>query len=361
MSTEKQTILVTGANGFLGKTILNSFASHENVTLIAACRDRRKLIKSFKGEVREGDLRDPAYRQSVVKGVDVICHAGTWAAMWGHKEKEQENFFQPTLDLIEQAIEAGVKRFLMTSTVVMAQATRKTRKAESLIDDFSHTTKTGFWPHVDYLIEIDAYMKHNATRGMQMVTLRLGHFVGAGNTLGLVPVLVPRLKTYLVPWLAGGKSRLPLASDTDLGNSFVAASFANELQDYESFNICGASFPTTREVINYVAEKTGIPTPFFSVSYSVGYLFGWFMEKLFPILPGKAPFLTRSIVHLAEEWVCSTDYAEKKLNYRPQKDWRIAMDEALEELKANDYPWPSLVQTSSSTLSSPMTSPNAVG
>jgi nucleoside-diphosphate-sugar epimerase len=356
MQNKKQTILVTGATGFLGKNILEAFASHENVTLIAACRDLGKLSKSFQGEVREGDLFDSSYRQSVVKGVDVICHAGTWAAMWGHAVKERDNFYQPTLDLIEQAINAGVQRFLMTSTVVIAQnarkagrstSTNKTDKADSVIDDFSPTQKTGFWPHVDYLVKIDEYMKNNASRGMQMVTLRLGHFVGAGNTLGLVPVLVPRLKTHLVPWLNGGKSRLPLVADTDLGNSFIAACLANDLQDYESFNICGTSFPTTREVIHYVAEKTGASTPFFSVPYSIGYLFASLMEILFPVLPGKAPFLTRSIVHLAEEWVCSTDYAQKKLNYHPQKDWRSAMDEALKELKANDYPWPYLARTSS--------------
>lgn len=355
MQTKKQTIVVTGATGFLGKNILQAFASHENVVLIAACRDRRKLSKSFKGEVREGDLCDSSYRRSVVKGVDVVCHAGTWAAMWSHARNERDNFYQPTLDLIEQAINAGVQRFLMTSTVVMAQsgskAKRKTDsdsgKTDIVIDDFSPKSKTGFWPHVDYLIEIDSYMKNNANRGTKMITLRLGHFVGAGNTLGLVPVLVPRLKTRLVPWLAGGKSRLPLVSDTDLGNSFVAASFAEFLRDYESFNICGTSFPTTREVIHYVAKKTGAPVPFYSVPYFLGYLFAWLMEKLFPLLPGKAPFLTRSIVHLAEEWLCSTEYASEKLNYRPQKDWRTAMDEALVELKAGDYPWPYLAQTSS--------------
>lgn len=351
MRTERQTILITGASGFLGRNILNAFAAHANVTLIAACRDRRKLPITFKGEIREGDLRDQGYRRSVVKGIDVICHAGTWAAMWGHHKEELDNFFQPTLDLIEQAINAGVKRFLMTSTVVITQSNRKadnnSSKADSLIDDFSQTHKSGFWPHVDYLIDIDSYMKNNANRGMQMVTLRLGHFIGSGNTLGLLPVLVPRLKTHLVPWLAGGNSRLPLVSDVDLGNSFVAASFADSLQDYESFNICGTSFPTTREVVNYIAEKAGTPTPLFSVPYPVGYLFAWSMEKLFPILPGKAPFLTRSIVHLAEDWACSTDYARNKLDYHPQKDWRIAIDEALMELKANDYPWPSLAQASS--------------
>lgn len=342
MSLEKPTILVTGATGFLGKSILSAFAKYENVTIVAACRNKQKLPKSFKGEVREGNLRDPAHRQSVVKNTDVICHAGTWASMWGHQHQERQNFYEPTIDLIEQAISAGVKRFLLSASVVMG----KPKNTDSQINDFSRTTKTGFWPHIDYLIDIDDYMRNNAQRGMQMITMRLGHFVGAGNKLGLVPALVPRLKTYLVPWLANGKSRLPLIADSDLGNSFVAASLAHSLQDYESFNICGNSFPTTHDVIRYIASRTGAPTPLFSVPYFAGYLFAWLMEKLFPILPGNSPFLTRSIVYLAENWVCSTDYAEKKLGFHPQKDWRSAVDEALDELRAKDYPWQRLKQAS---------------
>ncbi len=243
MASEKQTVLVTGSTGFLGKTILTAFGQHKDIHLIAACRNKSKLPGNFSGEIREGDLRDTDYLASLVKDVDVICHTGTWAAMWGHRQLEQQNFYQPSIALIEAAIQARVKRFLMTSTVVIA----KKNKATTVIDDFSETQKITFWPHVDYLIDIDNYMKANAHRGMNMITMRLGHFVGAGNKLGLVPVLTPRLKSWLVPWLAGGKSRLPLVADSDLGNSFVKASFAKDLHDYESFNICGSQFPTTKK------------------------------------------------------------------------------------------------------------------
>lgn len=340
MPTVKLRILVTGASGFLGRNILRALAGQARLSAVAACRDKTRLPAFFQGEVREGDLRDPAYRRSVVKDIDMICHAGTWAAMWGHAAQEQDYFFIPTIDLIEQAIGAGVKRFLMTSTVAIGEV----RRDGTMADDFSRPAYTGFWPHLDRLIDVDAYMQANAGRGMQMLNLRLGHFVGAGNKLGLVPALVPRLRTRLVPWLAGGKGRLPLVADTDLAQGFVAALLADGLQDYESFNICGPGFPTSREVINYVATQAGVPTPLFSVPYPLAYLFGGLMERLFPVLPGKAPFLTRSIIHLAEDWLCSTDYARAKLGYVPQKDWQTALDEALAELKSQHYPWPQLVQ-----------------
>lgn len=342
MSNAKINILITGASGFLGQNLLNAFINQEDINVIAACRNKTKLTNSFNGEIRQGDLRDAGYRQSLVKDIDIICHAGTWAAMWGHAKKENTNFYQPTIDLIEQAKKAGVKRFIMTSTVASAKPT----KHKSINDDFAPSAYTKFWPHLDKLIDIEKYMKSNAEHGMQMVVMRLGHFIGAGNKMGIVPALVPRLKTYLVPWLAGGKSRLPLVTDKDLANAYVAVCLADTLQNYESFNICGESFPTTREVINYISNKTGFPKPLYSVPYPAGYAFAWLMEKLFPIMPGKGPFLTRSIVHLSEDWHCNGDYAKQKLGYQPQKSWEAAMDEALEELKEHNYSWPYLAQKS---------------
>jgi len=267
------------------------------------------MPRFFGGEVRAGDLLDASYRHSVCEGIDVVCHAGTWASLWGHGIEENERFYAPTCDLIEQAIRAGVRRFLQTSTIVMAPPPRDGKP----LDDSAEPRHTGFWPHPDGLIDIDTFMRRNSSRGTQMVAMRLGHFVGTGNRLGLVPALLPRLRTRLVPWLNGGRSRLPLVADTDLGESFAMAATCPDLSDYESFNICGSDFPCTREVLEFIAAETGLPTPLYHVPYSAGYAFAWLMEKLNPILPGSSPFLTRPIVYLAEDWPCSTSYATRKL------------------------------------------------
>lgn len=335
---KKIRVLVTGATGFLGSNILKALVAQHDLEPVAACRQREKLPRAFTGEVRAGDLLDPSYRRAVVENIDVVCHAGTWASMWNHAALERERFYEPARDLVDQAVAHGVKRFIQASTVVIAPAARDGHP----IDDFSPTSYTGFWPHLDRLIDLDAYMRANSHRGTQMVSLRLGHFIGAGNRLGLVPALVPRLKTWLVPWLAGGKKRLPLVAGSDLGNAFALAALADNLDDYESFNICGTEFPTLREVVEHIASVAGCPTPHYSVSYPAGYLFGWLMEMLKPVLPGSSPFLTRSIVHLCENWVCATDYARHKLGYSPTQDWRIVVREHMADLATEGYPWPQL-------------------
>jgi hypothetical protein len=68
------------------------------------------------------------------------------------------------------------------------------------------------------------------------------------------------------------------------------------------------------------------------------------METLHPVMPGSSPFLTRSIVHLCEDWHCPNDYAQKKLGYTPRKDWRVAVREHLADLRKEGFPWPRLCQ-----------------
>jgi 2-alkyl-3-oxoalkanoate reductase len=338
--TSRRNVLVTGATGFLGRNVLAALAARSDVHAIAACRSPERLVPGLAAEVRVGDLRDPAYRRSVVRGVDAVCHAGTWGAFWGNALRERRLFFEPARDLIDQAIASGVERFIQNSTVVIAGA----RRVAGAIDDHAPPRRTGRWPHVDYLIDLDEYMRANRDRGTRMITLRLGHFVGRGNALGMLAALVPRLRTRLVPWLAHGRSRLPLVADRDLGEAFALAATASGLDTYESFNICGPSFPTTREVFELVAEVTGAPLPRWSVPFGLACVFAWLLEVLHPILPGKEPLLTRSIVHVAEDWWCTTARAARTLGYVPRKDWRVAAREALDELAALGYPWPRLRQ-----------------
>ncbi len=330
-------VLVTGATGFLGRNTLKALMGRPDVDVIAACRRPDKLPQDFKGEIRPGDLQDERYRHEVLENIDVVCNAAAWASMWNHVDVERTRFLEPTLDLIGKALKRGVKRFVQASTIAITTPC----KEQEPLDDFAAARHTGFWPHLDFLVDIDRYMQEQSGQGTQMVTLRLGHFVGAGNALGLLAAYVPRMKTHLVPWLERGHKRMPLTSDTDLGDGFARAALTEGLEDYESFNICAPEFPTMLEVVDFLAVETGYPAPHYNVSYRAGHAFGWMMEKLNPVLPGD-PFLTRSIVHLSESWIASTGYAQAKLGFTARKCWRTAAREQLRELQGHQDSWPRL-------------------
>ncbi len=338
------TVLVTGATGFLGGNILEALRDTAGVTTIAAARDASRVPAWFSGETRVGDLTDADYRRDVVQGVDVVLHAGTWSTFWGHATQERELFLEPSVDLIDQAVAAGVGRFVAASTVAISTPSRD----GELVADDAPAVKRGYWPHLDFMIDVEDHMRA-AAGATQMVALRLGHFVGADNSLGLVSAIIPRLRTRQVPWVAGGRAHLPLVSGEDMGRAFALAAVADGLAPFESINVIGPEQPTAREVFTFVAREAGVPTPAYSVPLGAAFGFGALMEAVHPLTRARAPFLTRALVHVGQDWHASGEAAQRKLGYEPTVAWRDAARASIEERRALGFAWPALAQPVTTT------------
>lgn len=324
-------IVVTGATGFVGSHVLEELnqIGHKDLHIIAACRDRRKLIAGFNGEVREGDLRDPDYMHRVLTGADIVCHCAAWSAIWGKKKESKQLYLDPSLQLIDKALEWRVRRFINISTTSAAAP-------KSSDNAYSPGIPRRFWPHLNNIIAIENYMQENAHRGMSMVNLRLGVFAGKRYSLGILPLLLPRLKTHLVPWVSGGKTGLPIIDGRDIGQAFARAALAPQLPPYAAFNIVGPEVPTVREVIDYIGNHFDYPKPHFGVPFFAAYGVAWLMERLDPLLPWE-PLITRSIVHLLEETGANNDQARELLGYTPEIHWKEAVHRQITEMQHNQF------------------------
>lgn len=325
--SKTMTVLVTGATGFVGSHVLEALAQRPNVKVIAACREPRRLVPGFQGEARAGDLRDADYRSRLLDGVDVVCHAAAWTSLWGHDDESRRLYLEPTLALIEAAVTRDIQRFVNVSTTSAAAPSRSH-------DATSRGIPRRFWPHLGNVIAIEDRMRELAG-GTTMVNLRLGIFAGERYALSVLPILMPRLKTHLVPYVAGGRTSLPIVDGRDVGEAFVLAATSPGLAGYEAFNIVGPSIPSVREVIELLHEEFGYPKPHFSVPFPAAYAFAWLMEKLDPFVPWE-PLVTRSIVHLLEEVNVTNTEAGKRLGYRPRVDWREAVRAQVHEMAARE-------------------------
>jgi len=114
-------VLVTGASGFLGRALLSSMAVTHH-TLIAAFRKKEPAINHNFQTVLVGDLSKSTDWSSALNGVDVIIHTAARVHIMNDIAKDslamyRKVNFEGTMALANQAIIAGVKRFIFISSI----------------------------------------------------------------------------------------------------------------------------------------------------------------------------------------------------------------------------------------------------
>lgn len=322
------TILITGATGFVGSHAIDALMRQPDVLLVAACRDPARLPAGFKGVIRVGDLRDPGYRDRLLDGIDVVCHCMAWTSLFGQGKRSRDLYREPSLALLDAAVARGVRRFVNVSTTSAAAPDRSA-------DPMSRGIPRPFWPHLESVVAMEDGLRERAGGRTVMVNLRFGIFAGRRYGLGILPILVPRLKTHLVPWVAGGRTGLPITAGADIGAAMALAATAPGLSGYEGFNIVGPEVPSVRQVIQFLHDRHGLPLPHFSVPFALAYRFAWLMEKLDAVAPWD-PLVTRSIIHLLEETGADNRRAQERLGYRPAVGWRQAIAEQMAEMAVRE-------------------------
>ena len=113
-------ILVTGANGFVGRSLVNTLLNTEHNVISGV---RKNPLKKLNCEYRIiGSLEGNTRWTSILKDIDVIVHAAARVHVMKDESTDPLNEFREvnvegTLNLARQALEAGVKRFIFISSI----------------------------------------------------------------------------------------------------------------------------------------------------------------------------------------------------------------------------------------------------
>lgn len=109
-------ILITGATGFVGWHVARSLSAR-GTPLRALVRPGSRLSE-IAAEPVTGDLRNPDSLRSAVEGCSCVYHVAADYRLWAADPREMyESNVDGTRNLLEAARNAGVERFVYTSTV----------------------------------------------------------------------------------------------------------------------------------------------------------------------------------------------------------------------------------------------------
>ena len=279
-----------------------------------------------------GDLRDPDYLDRVLVGIDIICHAAGWSSFENSGNQSNNAYLEPTLDLINRAIEWRVSRFVNLSSLFVAPAKQR--------DNANAIGKPrAYWPMINCMIGVEnflkAYGEQNINSRCQFINLRLGIYSGKRLNMGLIPLLLARSGLAILPYINGHLGHLPLVDGRDIGQAFVRAALAPFETSYTSINIAGPSTPAHSEIIQFIEEQThlkllspGLPS---TLASSILWLQGKAhrFNRLSEQLNGQ-PLFTTAMLDMLKSPVITNTQSENILGYDPKISWQASLLDTLE-------------------------------
>ncbi len=195
-----QTVLVTGAAGTVGNYAV-SLAEAAGYRVIATDLSAKGVAVPVRGEVRAGDLRDRAFVERLVRGVDHVIHTAAQLDVGTPYETLRAVNTDAVATLYDLASAAGAKRFLHVSTaLIYAEGQR------GPIPETGAIAPRG--PHGRSKLEAERLLEERRGKGASWTIVRAAPIYGrrgrhlAAILLTIGPAL--RLVTPLLPRPAGG-------------------------------------------------------------------------------------------------------------------------------------------------------------
>src|SRR5881409_43729 len=280
---EPITALITGAAGFLGWHVTRLLAQHvESVRVLVRPAGQLRVMEGLNVDCVYGDLRDKASLAKALEGVRQVFHVAADYRLWAKNPDEiYENNVVGTRNLLAASREAGVERFVYTSSV----ATIAVPSGEGLPDEGTQTRldqMIGHYKRSKFMAEQE--VMEAAAKGFPAVVVNPTTPVGAGDWK---PTPTGRI---IVDFLNG---RMPAYVDTGFNvvavedvaeGHWLAAQHGLVGRRY----ILGGRNMTLKELLQALARATGCAAPRVRLPHAFALAAGY-AENLFSSVLHREP------------------------------------------------------------------------
>ena len=323
---------VTGATGFLGSHVARVLADNgADMRLLVRSSSNLRNIEGLRADRVLGDLRDPASLEKAMAGCDVVFHVAADYRLWVRDPNEMyRSNVEGTRAILEAARKNGVRRVVYTSSVATIGFKRNGCPANedspvSLPDMIGHYKRSKFMAEQ---LALEA-----GRSGLEVVVLNPTTPVGDQD---VKPTPTGRI---VVDFL---KRKFPAYVETGLNLVDVRECARGHVTTLEKGNsgeryILGGENLTLKQILDKLANITGLPSPRLKLPYIFAYAAGIADEIVTGRLRGREPRATIDTVRMgAKKMFASSAKAERELG------WKIvpvesALRRAVEWFRVNGY------------------------
>lgn len=272
------TTLVTGATGFLGSHVARQLlAAGDSVRVLVRRTSNLQALDGLAAERLEGDLNDSASLKRAVSGVRRVFHVAADYRLWTRNPDEiYETNVQGTRRLLEAAADAGVERFIYTSTVATIAVPQRGPKLPNEETRARLDQMIGHYKRSKFLAEMEA-MKAAAS-GVPVITVNPTAPVGPADWK---PTPTGRI---ILDFLNG---KMPAYVDTGLNLAPVEDVAAGHLLAADKGRIgeryiLGARNMTLKQILEALAPIVGRPAPRLRLPHAIALAASYADEFLAP-------------------------------------------------------------------------------
>jgi dihydroflavonol-4-reductase len=303
---------VTGATGFVGSHVARALAAQgADLRLFVRATSRTDNIADLPAEVTVGDLRKPESLKAAMSGCDFVFHVAADYRLWVRNPEEmyQANV-EGTRAIIQAAQESGVRRVIYCSSV----ATMGFKQTGEIVNEETPVTlanMVGHYKRSKFMAEQIALEAGRKGANVVVVnpTTPIGEFDIKPTPTGRI--VVDFLKKNFPAYVDTG---LNLADVKEVARGHVLA--MEKARPGERY-ILGGENLTLKQILDKLAEITGLPSPTMKVPHGVAMGFAAFDQFFTGIVLGKEPRATLEAVKMGrKKMFASSAKAERELGYQ---------------------------------------------
>ncbi|HWB14598.1 MAG TPA: NAD-dependent epimerase/dehydratase family protein [Pirellulales bacterium] len=320
--------LVTGANGFLGRYIVEQLAARGD-RVRAYCRRHATELDALGVETFLGDVRDAEQTEAACQGIDVVFHTAAVAGIWGPWKHFYETNTLGTRHVIAGCLRHGVQKFVFTSS---PSVTFDGREQCGVDETVPYPQRwLCHYPHTKALAEQEV-LAANGRNGLVTCALR-PHLIWGPRDHHLVPRVIERARHGKLVRVGDGKNLIDMVYVENAAAAHLRA--ADHL--FPGSPVAGrAYFISQGEAVNcwhWIDEllaQAGLSPVKRSIPTAVAYAAGAAMEATWSLLRKESePRMTRFLaLQLGKSHYFDISRARHDFGYEP----RVSKEEGMRRL-----------------------------
>ena len=313
--TGRQTILVTGATGFLGEYLVRRLVKAYRVRALGRNRERGRQLAAYGAVFCPGDFTDRESCAAYFEGVDYVIHGGALSTVWGKWEDFYRTNVAGTNLVAGLCLEKGIRRLVYVSSPSIYTG----KEDQYCIREDQAPQQNDLNYYIKSKLMAEGVVRRWNGKGLETVILRPRGLIGIGDT-SLVPRLLRANQKPGIPLFREGRN---LVDITSVENVALACELAMKAPGASGrvFNITNGEPMAFGRILEQFLAAIGEQPHYLRLPFGAVYAAAEGLERLYRTfgLPGEPPLTRYTVCTLGYAQTMDISQAREILGYRPEK------------------------------------------